>query len=285
MAPEAAGSIPVIRPTFSSLLASARRRAHSLGPLVKPALRAIRTTVDAAVRRLPLSRKPTLLHGRLVWFAPGTWASIHGRYEPYMARALRTALKRGDTFIDVGAHHGIWSVYAASLVGPRGKVVALEPSEAYRTLTENVRGHRHVAAIRCGASDREGHEVFFGQGDATSGSFIREVTAINEQHSRARVTGATVAISTLDTLVAEHALTPSVVKLDVEGFELRVLSGATAVLAAKPRWVIEIHPPQLALSGGSEGAIFDLLHAHGYQTTIIDRNPNSLYTIVATPAR
>jgi hypothetical protein len=43
-----------------------------------------------------------------------------------------------------------------------------------------------------------------------------------------------------------------------------------------------VHPPQLKLTGDSEDAVLDLLRAHRYRIEIIDRNPNSLYTVVAT---
>ena len=52
---------------------------------------------------------------------------------------------------------------------------------------------------------------------------------------------------------------------------------------ASPTWVIEIHPPQLLKSGGSDTACLSLVEAEGYSTEAIDRNPNSLYTIVARP--
>jgi hypothetical protein len=47
--------------------------------------------------------------------------------------------------------------------------------------------------------------------------------------------------------------------------------------------IIEIHPLQLALSGGTEDELFQLLGRHSYGLEVIDRNPNSLYSIVAKP--
>jgi hypothetical protein len=51
----------------------------------------------------------------------------------------------------------------------------------------------------------------------------------------------------------------------------------------RPTLIIEIHPPQLELSGATESELFGFLESHGYQWQVIDRNPNSLYTIVAKP--
>ena len=77
---------------------------------------------------------------------------------------------------------------------------------------------------------------------------------------------------------------PNLIKVDVEGFELEVLKGATGLLStSRPILIMEIHPPQLDLSDGSEAQVFELLTGHGYGWEVIDRNPNSLYTIIAKP--
>jgi hypothetical protein len=67
----------------------------------------------------------------------------------------------------------------------------------------------------------------------------------------------------------------------VEGFELEVLKGAAKLLSKRPVLIVEIHPLQLKLSGGSEAEIFHLLESFDYSCDVIDRNPNSIYTIIA----
>ena len=70
----------------------------------------------------------------------------------------------------------------------------------------------------------------------------------------------------------------------MEGFELEVLKGAAGLLSiTRPTLIMEVHPPQLNLSGGSEELLFQLLTRHGYEWSVIDRNPNSIYTIIAKP--
>ena len=50
-------------------------------------------------------------------------------YEADLSYFLMNILGKGDTFLDVGAHIGFFSVIAAKLVGPKGRVVAFEPEE------------------------------------------------------------------------------------------------------------------------------------------------------------
>ena len=79
---------------------------------------------------------------------------------------------------------------------------------------------------------------------------------------------------------------PRLAKIDVEGFELEVLKGAADLLSSgsdRPKLLVEIHPPQLNLSGGSDALLFQFLKEHGYEWEVIDRNPNSLYSIIAKP--
>jgi len=58
--------------------------------------------------------------------------------EPGVDRVLREKLKKGDTFIDIGAHIGYYSILARNIVGESGKVIAFEPNpESYKLLKKN----------------------------------------------------------------------------------------------------------------------------------------------------
>jgi FkbM family methyltransferase len=142
-----------------------------------------------------------------------------------------------------------------------------------------------IRALNVGLGAQDSVTGFFAQGDSASGSFVRSVTDINVRFQpEVPVTECRVAVRQLDSLLAEHGAAPALVKIDVEGFELEVLKGAGQTLArCSCVWLIEVHPPQLKLSGGSESELTAMLENNGYAIEIIDRNPNSLYTIVARP--
>ena len=229
---------------------------------------------------------PSHFNGMWVRFSLKCWAALHQKYEPYMARALQADLRPGGVFLDVGSHFGLWSVYAAGIVGRTGKVFAFEPSPAFAVLRENAALNSPVQAFNMGLGAQDSEATFFDQGMASSGSFVNEVTRINEKfQSTVPIGGNKVKIRTLDTLVAELGVRPDLIKVDVEGFEFEVVRGAENVLRnIRPVMLIEIHPWQLKLSGSSDHALIAFLESRGYVFEVIDRNPNyPVYTILAKP--
>jgi FkbM family methyltransferase len=236
---------------------------------------------DAAVRLLPVSKLPTYYYGELIWLARPAWTTLYSRYEPNTINAIKQKVRPGDTFWDVGAYVGLISLYASRLVGPAGRVVAFEPSPDNRTdLQANVKGTGNIKIMPYGVGAADCEQEFAAQGVASSGSFVREVTEINQSYHPDPISSVSVSCRRLDTVVAEER-PPDFIKIDCEGYELAALQGAEKVLAGHPTLLIEIHPTQLILSGGSEKQLFELLRRHGYSWSTIDHNPNSVYTVLA----
>ena len=74
-------------------------------------------------------------------YAVGHTVARTGSYEPEVSATLREVLPPGATFVDIGANIGWFSLLAASLVGPTGRVIAIEPNP------------RNVALLRQSAKD------------------------------------------------------------------------------------------------------------------------------------
>lgn len=226
---------------------------------------------------------PVRFHDSWLWLARESWTTSYLPYEPEVARALRRHIGSDSVFYDIGAHIGLWSLYVARLIGSQGSIVSCEPSDAYGPLVSNVNCHACIECLQVAVGAVDGPTLFYGQGTATSGSVLEAVTEINRRfNGQTPIAPRPVEMLSLATLAAQRR-PPDVVKIDVEGHEFRVLQGAAALMErASPVWIVEVHPPQLRLTGDSEQAVLELLRDHRYSIEIIDRNANSLYTVVAT---
>ena len=230
---------------------------------------------------------PTYYDGYWIWLPRKNWNSLISRYELHTGRTMKAHLRAGDTFWDIGANIGWFSLLASKIVKSNGKIFAFEPSpDVFKLLSVDIRGLNHIHAIQCGVGNADTIMAFAAHGASSSASFVEEVTKINQHYlPEIPIQKVKVNLRRVDTLVKQLGR-PRLIKIDVEGFEFEVLKGATDLLSAgsdRPILLIEIHPPQLELSGGCEVALLQFLKEYGYEWEVIDRNPNSLYAIIAKP--
>jgi FkbM family methyltransferase len=127
----------------------------------------------------------------------------------------RALLDDGDTFVDVGANIGLHAVFAASLVGPHGRVVACEPdlgSGGWLERNLKLAGAPYHIETRP-LADRRRCLGWIGAGETLSHLDLAN--------------GPRLETTTLDALFGECELDPTraVVKLDVEGWEPTILLG------------------------------------------------------------
>jgi FkbM family methyltransferase len=163
-------------------------------------------------------------------------------HEPHVAQALRERLHGGDVVLDVGANIGILTMLAASLVGPAGRVIAVEPVARNRRLiarAAQASRFANVELIAAAASDRDG-EIELRTHPQTSNSAVP--AAAGERLRDARGANLRVCALALDTrLAALDRL--DLVKVDVEGMEPRALRGLQRTLQRfRPALLSEFHP-------------------------------------------
>ena len=73
-----------------------------------------------------------------------------------MGRAIKTHLRPGDTFWDIGANIGWFSLFASKIVGSGGKVFSFEPSpDVFSLLSANIQGLSSIRAIQCGVGNAD----------------------------------------------------------------------------------------------------------------------------------
>jgi FkbM family methyltransferase len=172
---------------------------------------------------------------------------------------LACALRGEGTFVDIGTNRG-QLLRDAVRVAPLAKHVAFEPIP--RLADELARAFPQVDCRRkaLGARAEEAQFCYFRRLDGWSG--LRRHPQISD--SRGDPEYITVEVSTLDAEIGE--LTPSVVKIDVEGAELAVLEGARAVLSeAQPVVIFEHVRDTAELHGVPPGAPWDLLTELEYE--------------------
>jgi FkbM family methyltransferase len=186
-------------------------------------------------------------------------------YEPDMVNTLRTILREGDTFLDIGANEGYFSIIAAQIVGSSGKVISIEPqtrlqSVLFRNLLEN--GAYNVNVIQRVISDSIAFATLSLAPDVIAGSSglfratkYRTPTELVPQTTLAEV------LSLLR--VARIKL----MKVDVEGFEYEVVLGSKQVFAGGliENIALELHPTILKRRGKSGDEILQFLISHGYR--------------------
>jgi FkbM family methyltransferase len=218
------------------------------------------------LRYLPGSRpiRPRYLHS----------SNRVNRFDALQVEWLRTQLKEGDLAIDVGGHHGMYSVLMSAKCGKTGQVVAFEPDPYARTvLARNVDlnpGIKHPVVESYACSDTVGEMTLFcGRGNALS-SLARSAveSSLPEKPEEIRVP-----VVTLDSYLAGHNLSePRCVKVDAEGAEIRVLKGATKVLAGNACVLCELHPYAWPEFGSTFAELKDLAAAHGRHIRYLDEN-------------
>jgi len=150
-----------------------------------------------------------------------------GVWEPDVSAFLARRLRPGDVFIDVGAHVGYHSLLSARIVGPSGKVVAVEASpRIFTRLKENLALNcaDNVVALNVAASDSPGQVQVYAATRRNTG----ETTIMRERQTLFGERGfrpeGVVPAAPLDAMVQSSDLARAkIVKLDVEGAEGPVL--------------------------------------------------------------
>jgi len=167
-------------------------------------------------------------------------------------------LRVEDLFVDVGANVGSYTILASSAVGAKG--VAFEPvPSTYMRLVENMRLNHLDEKVKCinkGVGAQQGSIAFTTVSDTTN-----HALAPGEKTDDA----VSVEMTTLDS--ALHGESPTLVKIDVEGYETLVLKGAQKILGMQSlRSVIMELNGSGSRYGFDESLILELMFDHGFNT-------------------
>jgi FkbM family methyltransferase len=197
-------------------------------------------------------------------------------YEHEVCSLLTRALQPGDTFIDVGANAGYFTVMAGLLVGKKGNVLAIEPGDnTLNRLDDNIilNALENVKVSSNPISDHEGFVEFWLNDQNSGGNSLwppqnfSPNAGSTQQKLRLHAT-------TLDRLLLEGYPSwppPKLIKIDTEGAEHNVLRGAEQLLFNHriPYIVAELHEPGLEQMHSSQTELREYMYGLGYDTYIL----------------
>ncbi|MGH9378491.1 MAG: FkbM family methyltransferase [Terriglobia bacterium] len=191
-----------------------------------------------------------------------------GVFEPSETQVIVQCLREGDTFFDIGANIGYYSVIAAARVGPRGKVFAFEPEpENFHLLRKNVEANSltNVHTVCRAVSSSWGTGRLF-----LSGANRGDHRLYDPGEQRREMP---VQCIYLDSFVAASGARVDFVKMDVQGSETKVLLGMRDTLmkrAAVLKMTLEFWPYGLAGNGSSPAELLSLLPQEIFDCYVID---------------
>jgi FkbM family methyltransferase len=236
----------------------------------------MRRTVERATHRFVIRRQlPSPFEGvRIYTSSEGGLRYLRPtlkRADPTLLRLIAEVVRPGHTVWDIGANVGLFSFAAAASAGPHGKVLAVEPDATLVSLL------RRSAAINSACAPVDVLPVAVAA-DLTVSRF--HIARRNRSTSYLDGFGTTqtggirttelVPTVTLNWLAA-HFPFPDVIKIDVEGAEMRVLAGAADVLEKAPTIICEV-------ASCNAGAAARILASHDYtlydgETSLNQRPP------------
>ncbi|HEX2093820.1 MAG TPA: FkbM family methyltransferase [Longimicrobiaceae bacterium] len=189
------------------------------------------------------------------------WWIYLGAFEPRETAIVRSWLRPGMTFLDVGANFGYFTLLAASRVGESGRVLAVEPSPyAYGRLVETVHNNAlpQVQVHQLGLSTHAGTLNLY----LSPSQFHSPTMSASSGGEPVEVP-----VRRLDDCMDEWGVgSIDLMKLDVEGHEPFVLAGASRVLdSGRIRAVLcEFNDHWLRQQGSSPQALYDMFLRAGF---------------------
>jgi FkbM family methyltransferase len=188
-----------------------------------------------------------------------------------LTKFLTHQLNEGDTFIDVGAHFGYYSLLASVLVGASGQVYAVEAShDSFELLKINTSGFKHIHLYHNAAGDKPGEVIFY----EYPGPYAEYNTTIQDAYldqpwaRKVKQTVNRVKTLVLDDLMHQSNISKAIIKIDAEGGELSVLSGLTKAMDLADLTIVMEYLTSAEPDSPHKQAVA-LLEKHGYHPYFI----------------
>ena len=193
-------------------------------------------------------------------------------YEPDVTNLMKRALRSGDCAVDIGSNLGCHTLFMSKFVGVTGKVIAFEPDP------RNLIDFKNNLAINL-IKNITLHEVAVSDGkkkvdllsyDLDGGWTAVSEGAANNVDDAQLVSG--IDAHSLDEMIKWEKV--RLVKLDVEGYEGKVLDGAEHLInqGLVDFWIVEYAPHCLATFGEDQWTIRNRFKSVGYDCFVLTRS-------------
>jgi FkbM family methyltransferase len=232
---------------------AARRMAHLLRRLAIQSLRGAPVDTEALGARMRLYPYNNICEKKVL-FTPQF-------FDPEELGQLKSAIRDGFTFVDVGANVGAYSLFVAAQAGLGARILAVEPQpDVFDRLAYNIRQNPFgtIKAVACAVADKTGELTLFLDPRNKGESSVKIVGS--SQAPMIRVP----AVTLLELLTSEGFTRLDALKLDVEGAEDLILDPFFRDAPAS------LHPALIIIEDGRERWQTDLgrlLAAQGYRLT------------------
>lgn len=193
-----------------------------------------------------------------------------GEWEPYETALFLETIKSGMVVVDIGANIGYYTVLAARAVGSEGRVIAFEPDHRnFTLLTQNVEANgfsNRVTLLPVALSDHEGSLTLYRDDGNFGAHSLAEGNVIGTDQLAipcARLD------DVLEALEIGHV---DVVKIDTQGAEGLVFTGAERVLSQEELWVFtEFWPSGLRRLGSEPEKLLQAFRSrYGFRVSRVD---------------
>jgi FkbM family methyltransferase len=183
---------------------------------------------------------------------------------------LLKVLQPGDIFVDIGANIGFFSIQAAKLVGEQGKVLAFEPTpKTYNRLNENIdlnNFNNIITPFQIAIGNRKETLPMNISGDQFDAWNTLGNPSVEGKFSQIQVPVETFAFI-LNQMTKTDKLKLKLIKIDVEGFEIKVFNGIFPILKEIPGcyWMIEFNDENFIPNGYTGKELATELKQHGFE--------------------
>jgi len=161
----------------------------------------------------------------------------YGYFETGLTKMIIEYLNECDTFIDIGAHYGYFSLLASTIIGDCGEVHSFEPTPStFEILSSNTRCKKNININNLAVFSKS-CDIWikdYGVENSALNSVVLEKNGKNNIIKKRAIT--------LDEYVIDKNIQPNFIKIDAEGAEYDILKGAVRV--------IEVYNPLITLEMG-----------------------------------